>query len=86
MSKPKNIKELRDQLLEAFELVKADPRRANQTDVLANCAGKILASVKLELEACEMKGVEPDIDFLDYGQKQIPIRPRGASQIGGGKS
>jgi|APCry1669193181_1035450.scaffolds.fasta_scaffold59315_1 hypothetical protein len=64
MAKPKDIIELRDQLLDAYDWVKADPRRANQVKEMANTAGKVLSSVKLQLEYSLLKGEEPDIAFM----------------------
>jgi hypothetical protein len=64
MAQPKNIEELREHLLSAFEWVKTDPRRSNQVKEMSNAAGKVLASVKLQMEYAFLKGEEPDIPFL----------------------
>lgn len=64
MAKPTNITELRDQLLDAFDSVKMDPRRANQVKEQVNAAGKIMASIKAQLEYSLLKGEEPDIPFM----------------------
>lgn len=64
MSAPKNITELRNELLESFDLVKKDPRRLAQAQELANTAGKVIASVKLQLEYSLMLNQEPEIPFL----------------------
>ena len=64
MQKPKDITDLRDQLLDMMDAVKSDPRRANQAKEFFNGAGKVLASLKLELENHAMKGEEPNIAFL----------------------
>lgn len=64
MAKPTNITELRDQLLDAFDWVKGDPRRANQVKEMANAAGKVLGTVKCQLEYAMLKGEEPDIPFI----------------------
>ena len=64
MAKPKDITELRDQLLDAFESVKLDPRRANQVKDQVNAAGKILGTLKAQIEYSVLKGQEPDIPFL----------------------
>lgn len=64
MSSPKTINELRDQLLDAFEWVKTDPRRANQVKEMTNAAGKILGTVKAQMEYSLLKGEDPDIPFL----------------------
>lgn len=64
MARPKDINELRDQLLEAFEWVKADPRRANQVKEMTNAAGKIILTAKVQVEYAFIKGEDPDIPFL----------------------
>ncbi|MDE2099091.1 MAG: hypothetical protein KGL39_17690 [Patescibacteria group bacterium] len=64
MPTPKDITELRDQLLEAFELVKQDPRRANQVKEMTNAAGKVLGTVKAQLEYAALRNEEPEIPFL----------------------
>lgn len=56
MAKPKDINELRDQLLDAFDWVNGDPRRANQVKEMTNAAGKILGTVKAQLEYAVIKG------------------------------
>jgi len=64
MSAPKNITELRNDLLDSFEQVKKDPRRLAQAGELANTAGKIIASVKIQLEYSLLLNQEPVIPFL----------------------
>lgn len=64
MAKPKDISELRDQLLDAFEWIKTDPRRANQVKEMTNAAGKILGTVKAQLEYAVVRGEQPEIAFL----------------------
>jgi hypothetical protein len=64
MSQPKDITELRNDLLESFEQVKKDPRRLAQAGELANTAGKIIATVKCQLEYSLLLNQEPEIPFL----------------------
>ena len=64
MAKPKDITELRDQLLDAFDSVKCDPRRSMQVKEMSNAAGKVLGTVKAQLEYALLKGEEPEIPFL----------------------
>ena len=64
MSRAKDINDLRDQLLDAYDEVKRDPRRANQVKEMANAAGKILGSLKLQMEYAALRGEEPDIPFM----------------------
>jgi hypothetical protein len=64
MSAPKNITELRDQLLDQFEALKNDPRRMLQTRELTNAAGKVIATLKCQLEYSLLKGEQPAIAFM----------------------
>jgi len=64
MSKPTDITDLRDQLLEAFDTLKGDPRRAMQTKELTNTAGKVIATLKAQLEYSLLRGEEPEIPFM----------------------
>jgi hypothetical protein len=64
MAKPKDINELRDQLLDGFAWVQADPRRANQVKEMTNAAGKVLGTLKAQLEYAVLRGEEPEIPFL----------------------
>lgn len=45
-------------------MVKEDPRRANQVKEMSNAAGKVLGTVKAQLEYALMRGEEPEIPFL----------------------
>lgn len=65
MPKPSNITDLRDQLLDAFEDVKRDPRRANQVKEMTNTAGKVLGTIKLQLEYSMLRKEKPEIKFLN---------------------
>ncbi|MFZ4597807.1 MAG: hypothetical protein ACOYNN_04105 [Terrimicrobiaceae bacterium] len=66
MQKITNISQLRDDLIGAYEMLKADPKRVIQVGELANTAGKIIASVKLELEYAALRKDRPTIAFLEY--------------------
>lgn len=67
MATPKDITELRVQLLDAFDWVKQDPRRANQVKEMTNAAGKIIGSIKVQLEYAVIRGEEPEIPFMGKG-------------------
>lgn len=66
MPKINNIKELRDDLLEAYSLLKADPKRVVQVGELANTAGKVIATAKLEIEYAALRKERPEVSFLEY--------------------
>ena len=53
MPKITNNNQLRRDLLEAYELLKGDPRRLNQVAELANTAGKVIQATKLEMQSQE---------------------------------
>ena len=59
-----NVKELRNDLIEAYTMLRDDPRRINQVAELSNTAGKIIASVKVELEYAILRCEKPNIDFI----------------------
>lgn len=68
MSKITNNNQLRMDLLEAYEMLKGDPRRLNQVAELANTAGKVISATKLEIEyQLYRKKVKdfPEIDFME---------------------
>ena len=59
-----NVTDLRKDLCEAYMWVKDDPRRGLQVKEMANTAGKIIGSLKVQLEYSALRGEKPDIDFL----------------------
>lgn len=64
MAKPKDINELRDQLLTAFDDLVRDPRQFNRTKELSNAAGKVLGTLKAQMEYAMLRGHEPEIEFM----------------------
>ena len=69
MATPKNIEELRTDLLDVYQWVKADPRRAGQCKEMTNAAGKIIGTLKLELEYSMLRKEAPNIAFLNYSNR-----------------
>lgn len=67
MPRAKDINELRDQLLEAFEWVKNDPKRAGQVQEMSNAAGKVIATIKSQLEYSLLRNEVPEIAFMGKG-------------------
>jgi hypothetical protein len=64
MSNIKDIDQLREEVLEGFEWVKKDPRRANQVSEMVNAAGKVVAMAKLQVEYAALRGEVPHVPFL----------------------
>ena len=84
MSKPKDISELRDQVLDAFEALKNDPRRAAQVKEMVNAAGKAVATVKCQLEYAALRSEQPDIPFMGKTSGRA-LQHSAIKMIGGGK-
>ena len=70
MPKITNNNELRVDLLEAYEMLKADPRRINQVAELANTAGKVIAASKLQIEYELYRKKVKDFPKLDFMEDQ----------------
>ena len=64
MAKPTDINELRDSLLDAYDMLSKDPKRVVQVGELANTAGKVLGTIKAQMEYALARGEEPDIPFM----------------------
>ena len=60
-----NITELRKDLAENYRLMKIKKMPITTGKELANTAGKILTSLKVELDYNHMMGVKKKIDFLE---------------------
>lgn len=65
-----NIIELRDQLCAVFDELREDRIKPIIAKELVNAAGKIINSVKLELEYAFLRKEVPVIDFL--GGEKLP--------------
>ena len=64
MTKPRDINELREELLDALALVKKDPDTVNQVREIINASGKVINLVRAQLQYAMLKGEEPDIPYL----------------------
>jgi hypothetical protein len=60
-----NIKELRDDLLNTYDGLESKKMPLNMAKEKANTAGKILNSLKLELDYNEKRKYNKKIDFLE---------------------
>tara|TARA_R110000851_G_scaffold315820_1_gene478583 strand:- start:53 stop:247 length:195 start_codon:yes stop_codon:yes gene_type:complete len=59
-----NITELRKSLADNYEKMKAGEMEIKQGKELSNCAGKIIQSLKVELEYQTLLGTSTEIDYL----------------------
>lgn len=66
IKEPKNIKELRDDLLNIYGRIENKQIPLNMAKEKANVAGKILGSLKLQMEYNDKRGQkDKEIDFLN---------------------
>jgi len=67
----KNAEELRDELAQTFAQLKAGAIKPSEAAELANLAGKMIASAKVQVEFYALRKEMPDIKFLmvDEGAK-----------------
>lgn len=66
----KNIQELRNQLTEVFTALREQTIDVKVAAEMNNTAGKIINSLKVELEYAELRKEAPQIDFLGEGDSQ----------------
>jgi hypothetical protein len=64
--RPKNWKELMDQVLQLGVDVINDPKKINIVDSSANAFGKAVALLKAETEALHFAKAKPSKEFLDF--------------------
>lgn len=62
----KNSQELRDELITLFKAVKAKRVSTPVAKEMSNSAGKIIGTVKLELEYAALRKERPNIPFLAH--------------------
>lgn len=61
----KNVKQLRDSLLESFESLKKGELKSKKAKELTSLAGKILMSAKVELNYNQFMDNQKTIEFLE---------------------
>lgn len=68
-TKPKNMNDLRQLLWAEIENLKSGKTTAAQAQVVVNAAGKIISSVRAELEYMKLTGQAKNIPLLTKGKK-----------------
>lgn len=64
----KNAEELRDELANTFAQLKAGAIKPSEAAELANLAGKMIASAKVQVEYYALRKEAPRIAFLEGGE------------------
>lgn len=68
MSSIKNISQLREQALNAIELLSKGEIDVNQASTIGNLCEDVVMTIKSELEYARMIGQEPNIEFMKYNK------------------
>ena len=64
----KNAEELRDELAQTFAQLKSGAIKPSEAAELANLAGKMIASAKVQVEYFALRKESPRIAFLEAGE------------------
>ena len=64
-----NIKELRDSLMDNYEQTKSGQMEKGTCKELANTAGKIINTLRAELDFMALTGTRKNISFLNTGEE-----------------
>ena len=67
----KTISDVRDQLSEIFQDLRNKDIKPNEADSLANIAGKMIASAKVQLDYYALTKTKADIPFLVDNQSKV---------------
>lgn len=67
----KNIKELRDALENSFTKLMNDEVSIGKSNEISNIAGKMISSVRTEMEYNKQVGHSKKIDFMEYGNEEM---------------
>ncbi len=70
-----NIRQLREVLSSVIEALQEDKTTSSKANAITNACGKILSSVKLEMEYCQIIGKAEKIPFLELDYKPEEVAP-----------
>jgi hypothetical protein len=68
MTKPTNTNELRAVLCETIAAVRDKTITPDAAEAISNASGKIVASLRVELEYRRMRGEVPKMQFMEAGK------------------
>ena len=70
----KTVNDVRRILAEEIQKLRAGDSTAANVNAIVNATGKILSSIKLEIEYNKVIGKTPDIPFIPAGRKQLAAK------------
>jgi hypothetical protein len=71
-----NITEIRDDMILVYQSLRNGTMKKTEADALANVAGKMIASAKLQLEYSAMRGEKPLIPFIGETKQSLITPPQ----------
>lgn len=63
-----DITGLRNELLDLFDKLRSGRVKPAMAKEINNTAGKVIGSVKVQLEYCKLAQIKPDIAFIQSGK------------------
>jgi len=63
-----DITSLRNELLELFDNLRSGKIKPAMAKEINNTAGKVIGSVKVQLEYCKLAQIKPEIEFIKKGK------------------
>ena len=66
---PRNINDLRTVLCEEIDRLRNEKTNAANVNAIVNATGKVLSTIKMEMEYSKLSGIAPKMDFIQ-GQLQ----------------
>ena len=68
----KNVEELRNELSQTFMQLKSGTIKPSEAGELANLAGKMISSAKVQVEYYALRKESPNIEFLNSNAMEHP--------------
>lgn len=65
MKKPNNLNEIRRTLCEIIEGIRAQTITPDAAEAVSNASGKVIASLRVELEYRRARAERPEMPFID---------------------
>lgn len=78
----KNAEELRDELAQTFAQLKAGEIKPSEAAELANLAGKMIGSAKVQVEYYALRKEQPRIEWLESSNAKSEPTARLFAQVG----
>ena len=64
------VNDMRSILADEIKKLRDGNTTASNVNAIVNASGKILSTIKIEMEYCKLTGTTPRIDFIKKGDKK----------------